>query len=466
MLIRNASDRNGRRIDLRFGQKIEAVAGQLEPVPGETVIDAHRGLLLPGLHDHHMHFLAYAASLDSVDCSDETLAAPATLLEHLQLQFQARGGAPLRGIGYHEGEHELISRQQLDQVSRQTPIRLQHRTGRLWIYNSAAIALLQASDDYPHGAERDSKGKLTGRFFHMDDWLQQHFPRSPLNLSRASQQLAEYGITGLTDAGPDNDDSTRTMLATAQSRGELLQRVVLMGRPELTFEPSPTLKPGPCKIYLKENALPDFDQLCVQIREQHQRDRPVAFHCVTAAELHFALAALATSETQGFDRIEHASICDDEAIAIAARLGVTVVSQSILLAERGDRYRQSVPSDEQPLLYRAKSFLTAGVPFAGSSDAPFASANPWHGMAAAVQRTTPSGVEMGTEEKLTSREALALYLGHPADPGRRQRTLDAGQPADLVLLKDSLDEFIEPINRLPTVRATWIDGRQVYVNPA
>jgi predicted amidohydrolase YtcJ len=465
VLIRNACDINGRPIELRFNRQIEAVAAQLEPAPGEEVIDACGGLLLPGLHDHHMHFLAYAASLDSVDCSEETLADAATLLEHLQQQLQARGGAPLRGIGYHEGEGELISRQQLDEVSRQIPIRLQHRTGRLWIYNSAAIALLQASD-YPHGAERDSKGTLTGRFFHMDDWLQQHFPRSPLNLSRASQKLAEYGITGLTDAGPDNDDSTRTMLATAQAGGELLQRVVLMGRPELNFEPSTALKPGPCKIYLKENALPDFDQLCAQIGEQHQRQRAVAFHCVTAAELHYALAALDTAGTSGFDRIEHASVCDDQAIAIAAALGVTVVSQPILLAERGDRYRQSVPSDEQPLLYRARSFLTAGVPFAGSSDAPFASANPWRGMAAAIQRTTPSGVEMGSAEKLSVKEALALYLGDPADPGRRQRTLDEGQPADLVLLKESLDEFIKAENRLPTVKATWIDGRQVYVNPA
>lgn len=458
MLIRNALLLNGSRVDIRFNQRIEAIASGLDPQPGEETRDATGHLLLPGLHDHHLHFLAYAASLNSVDCSAPALEQTDALLVHLRTALTDQHTS-LRAIGYHEGSASLLDRAALDSVSRTVPIRVQHRTGRLWIYNSAAINEL-GIDDFPDGAERDSRGSLTGRFFHVDDWLRARVPRRLPDLFQASRQLAALGITGFTDAGPDNNSGTLDLFRQAQKNGQLLQKVTMMGRPELDFDNAGLLALGPCKLYLKESELPDFDALCELIRQQHQRQRPVAFHCVTTTELHFALAALSVAGTCGRDRIEHASLCDDDALPLIQSLNLTVVSQPIFIAERGDRYRQSLAPAEQALLYRARSFIDAGIAFAGSSDAPFGSPSPWLSMRAAVRRLTPSGHRLGVEERLDSNRALALYLGAPDDPGRSVRTLTVGEPADLVLLNDAVIDFEK--DPLPTVAATWIDGHYVF----
>ena len=75
MLIRNAelygvAPGSGRdaRTDVRLKDGRIAAVGQLAAEPSEQVIDAAGGALLPGLHDHHIHLLGYAASLNSVRC--------------------------------------------------------------------------------------------------------------------------------------------------------------------------------------------------------------------------------------------------------------------------------------------------------------------------------------------------------------------------------------------------------------
>ncbi|WP_372809753.1 amidohydrolase family protein [Litorivivens sp.] len=457
MLIRNLSSLDGTRFDMRFEQRIQAIAPTLEPQTNESWFDAAGRLALPGLHDHHCHFLAYAASLASVDCAGAAHEQQAALLDHLHAALPKHSGG-LRAIGYHEGSESLLDRHILNRVSAEVPIRVQHRTGRLWIYNDAAIAQLEQRP--PDSAERDDRGELTGRFFHMDDWLREHFPKPLPDVAHASQRLAAYGITGLTDAGPDNDNGTAALFQDLQEEGRLSQRITLMGCADLQFTSTDFLRQGPCKIYLKESALPDLEGLCELIAQQHQRQRAVAFHCVTAAELHFALAALTDVGALPTDRIEHASLCDDDALAIIKDLGISVVSQPIFIAERGDRYRASFSDDDQQLLYRARSFLDAGIPFAASSDAPFGNANPWQCMRAATYRKTPSGITLNAAESLTPDMALQMYLGEPSDPGRCQRQLGPGEAADFVVL--SQRSF--GLDTLPEVFQTYIDGHCVFTS--
>ena len=456
MLIKNLVDPEGTPFDLRFSEQILERSATLVPRPDEPVHDAGGRCAVPGLHDHHCHFLAYAAALASVDCAASALEQPEALIRFLSEQLPNHSDG-LRAIGYHEGGHGLIDRHALNRLSSSVPVRVQHRTGRLWIYNHAAIAQLR-SNEFPEAAERDDEGRLTGRFFHMDDWLQQHFPKPLPDIARASRRLAAYGITGLTDAGPDNNAETVALFRAFQEDERLLQRVTLMGRPDLDFTSTDNLILGPCKIYLKENALPAFDELCALITRQHQRHRAVAFHCVTAAELHFALAALTEVGSLPSDRIEHASLCDDEALKIIRQLGISVVSQPIFIAERGDRYRASLPEDDQRILYRACSFLDVEIPFAASSDAPFGNANPWLCMRAAVARATPSGVILNPHEALSPEAALSMYLGKAEDPGRQWRSLTPGNPADLVILESATIELDKP----PRVSKTFINGRCVY----
>src|SRR6185312_5581927 len=102
MLIRNAEIDFGRRADIRVADGVIAEMGRLTFAPGETAIDAGGDALLPGLHDHHIHLLAFAAARDSVRCGPPWVESAEALAEVLQAAVLRSSGGWLRGIGYHE----------------------------------------------------------------------------------------------------------------------------------------------------------------------------------------------------------------------------------------------------------------------------------------------------------------------------------------------------------------------------
>ncbi|MCG8315777.1 MAG: CoA transferase, partial [Pseudomonadales bacterium] len=106
--------------DLRIENGLIKEMGNLTPQPNETVIDAHGGALLPGLNDHHIHFLSYAASLASVDCSPNKVIDRKGLINALQ---QNAGTIEwLRGFGYHESIAGDIDCHWLDQYGPNRPV--------------------------------------------------------------------------------------------------------------------------------------------------------------------------------------------------------------------------------------------------------------------------------------------------------------------------------------------------------
>src|SRR5687768_12237258 len=98
VLIRNAKIWRGGLSDLRIEAGHTAAFGKLEPLPGERVIEAQGGALLPGLHDHHIHLPALAAARASVRCGPPEVTDEAELAAALNRPGQGW----LRGIGYHE----------------------------------------------------------------------------------------------------------------------------------------------------------------------------------------------------------------------------------------------------------------------------------------------------------------------------------------------------------------------------
>jgi predicted amidohydrolase YtcJ len=218
---------------------------------------------------------------------------------------------------------------------------------------------------------------------------------------------------------------------------------------------------GPVKVLLDDDDLPDFDRVAATITRAHGWGRGVAVHCVTAGELAFALAAFGQADAGPGDRIEHGGVVHPDAAARIADLGLTVVTQPGFIAERGDRYLAEVDPADQPYLYPCASLIAAGVRVAGSSDAPYASPDPWAAMAAAVNRTTRGGLPLGLEERVAPRRALALFLGKFDDPGGPSRRVAEGAAADLCLLRSPLAEALaEP--SADQVAATIVAGRMVF----
>lgn len=452
MLIRNAEVWQHGIADVRIDAGRIATVGPLRPIEGELVIEANGGALLPGLHDHHIHLAALAAKAASVACGPPDVEDEAALAATIDRP----GEGWLRGIGYHESVAGMLDTAMLDRLAPHRPVRLQHRSGRMWFLNSRALDELLGCAAPPPGLDR-----ATGRLFDEDIWLRAVLGSQPPELGETSTRLAAMGVTGLTDMTPANDPATVAYFSAEQAAGRLVQKAVLAGTLALadaTFDARLAL--GSAKLHLHEAAFPDLDETITFARAAHDQGRGVAVHCTTEAELVFALAVIDAAGPLGGDRIEHAGIAPDALIAEMARMKLWAVSQPHFIAERGDRYARDVEPRDAPALYRLRAFLNAGVTLAGGSDAPFGDADPWASMAAAVSRTTRSGQVLGAEEALTPEEALTLFLADALDL-TRERQIEPGADADLCLLDRNWAAERIRLSAID-VRLTIIDGNVVH----
>jgi predicted amidohydrolase YtcJ len=435
VLIAHAEIDGGAPVDVRIAAgRIEEIAPRLARRPGEMRLDAAGGALLPGLHDHHIHLRALAAAESSLRCGPPEVTNADALAA--ALTAAAGSDAWIRGIGYHESVAGELDRERLDALVPDRPLRIQHRSGALWIVNSAAARRLDldGAADAP-GVERNASGRASGRLYRLDAWLRDRIGgAAPPSLHAVSRRLAAFGVTGLTDATHTNTAAEIAAFAAAAERGELLQRLVVMGGPELPASGCPAVERGARKLMLDERDLPDFDEVRGSVEDAHRADRAVAVHCVTRAELVLAAAAFAEAGSRAGDRIEHAAVAPPDAVALLAELSLTVVTQPNFVYERGDAYRVDVDPAERPWLYRGRGLLAASVPLGGGSDAPFGDPDPWAAMRAAVDRRTRAGAVLGPDEGLTPERALALFTSPASAPGDPPRTLAAGAPADLCLL--------------------------------
>ncbi|WP_343603116.1 amidohydrolase family protein [Mycobacterium sp.] len=430
MLIQRARTLDGAPVDVRVGTRIAAVGNGLDPLPGEDVFDAAGGTVLPGLHDHHVHLYSAAAASTSVRVGPPQVRDRAGLAAALAGVAVGEDGW-IRAVGYHDSVAGPLDRAALDALVPGIPLRVQHRSGMLWMLNSAGLARVGLAG-HPDGRLRS------------DEKWSAALGRRDIGLADLSRVLSSRGVTGITDATPDLDVGDMVRLAELHRHGELRQRVH-------------TLAPG--KRVLHDDRL-DLDELTSWIAQRHRDGGPVAVHCVTAAQLVVTIAALGQAGTHPGDRIEHAAMVPPDCIADLAELGVTVVTQPNFVAERGDDYRAEVPVADRDQLWRVASLLHAGIPVAFSTDMPFGAGDPWAAMRAAVHRTTPAGAVLGPAESVTARTAVMLFLGYADCPARR-RTVAAGQPGDLCLLTVAPDVALAELDA-GMVAATIIGGHLAH----
>lgn len=456
MLIRRAQLEGGRIVDVRIADGRIARLGDLAPVAGDEILDAKGGLLLPGLHDHHTHLIALAAAMDSVRCGPPEVKDA----EELRAALHRPGEGWLRGVGYHESVAGMLDAAALDHLAPQRPVRVQHRSGRMWFFNSAGLEIVANAPGAAERLEREN-GRFTGRLFDADSWLREALRGAPPSLAAVGERLARYGITGVTDMSPANDAALAAYFVSEQATGALPQNLLLAGGLDLQArDMGPRVRVGPAKLHLHDANLPDLQTAIDFIRAAHRSARAIAVHCVTDAELLYTLAALEEAGARRGDRIEHASIARPVEIARMAELGLWVAVQPNFIAERGDQYLADVESEYVPHLYRLKSFLDAGVSLAAGSDAPFGDPDPWAAMKAAVQRRSPSGAAIGAEEALSPEQALDLFLRDPVDLSARRR-IEEGVPADLCLLDCDWNAARAELSA-SHVRSVFIAGRLLF----
>ena len=162
-------------------------------------------------------------------------------------------------------------------------------------------------------------------------------------------------------------------------------------------------------------------------------------------------------------RIEHCSVINDSIIYKIKKLGVIPVLHNYIneLGDLLDPYGE----DRLNNMFATKSFLDAGILPALHSDAPVSNYDPRIRWESTVLRTNSSGKILGTNQRITAKEALMMYTKGGANATgelAKKGTLEKGKFADFVIIKENpLEINPSEIHQLHLLE-TWVNGKLVY----
>jgi len=487
--------------------------------PGARVVRLDGATVVPGLIDAHCHVADVGYLAAGADCSQPSAPdIPAVQARLREAAGRTPRGSWVTGSGYVEyklRERRHPTRADLDQAVPDRPAVLYHTSLHACVLNTAALAeagLADRQPDPPDGAfGRDSDGRLDGVVY--EGPMFELFVRNlRADLARmdagararlvqmASRRLAAFGLTAACDA--DMRQDSLPAFAEADAAGLLGLRIYglvvhdqvdwllasgLRGRwsDRLAAEAVKIWADGgmssrtaaihgsyPVPPYGSGILYFERDELTEMVRDFDARGFQVAIHAQGDRGIETVLDAYAATLAAGAGgagnplrhRIEHGGALYPPLAARAAALGIVVVSQPGFLSTLGDGFAEAF-GDRSDELYSFGSWQRAGITVAGSSDAPVITADPRLGIRDAILRRTGDGRVLGPAERLTAREALALYTTQAAFAARREDetgSLEPGKLADFAVLDaNPLDADPERIPGIG-VLATVVGGSPVH----
>jgi predicted amidohydrolase YtcJ len=321
----------------------------------------------------------------------------------------------------------------------------------------------------------------------MNSYVLQKMPQpstSEMNdgFTRINQYFLSCGITSVHEASRNNNVSRWTQLKDATAKGRLKSRVnMLFGYESLTqFQEmglargagDDSLRLAGIKVLLGESGKglnPSQEELNRQVLRAHKTGFQVAIHAVTPIEVEAAIAALESvyspAQPSARHRIEHCSECPPRLFERVCRIKTAIVTQPPFLYHSGDRYLATVSPDHIRWLYRAKSFLDAGLVVAASSDGPVTPPDPLLGMYAAVTRKSKTNHIIADKERVSPAQALAMHTVNGACLSFEENlkgSLSSGKLADMVLLSD--DPLNSESGQIKDIKMemTVVDGEIVW----
>jgi predicted amidohydrolase YtcJ len=497
------------------GEELARAAG-----PEAEVVGLSGSTIVPGLIDPHCHLTMLAYLLTGADCSPAAAPSVAAILDRLADQAAGPEGWVV-GSGYAEylledGRHP--TRAELDRVVPDAPCALFHLSLHLVVVNSAglrALGLDETSPDPPNSTmSRDADGRLDGRLYEQIvlDLLNANLGallravdgigRAAV-VRRAADHLAGLGITSSSEAAADA--AAFLALREAERHGELPIRVGvhfkhgdagwLLEAGMSTGFGSERLRIGAIKLFCDggmssrtaavdepyldppgETGLLWYEPagLATIVEACDRAGFQVAIHAQGERGIRTTLAAyerIAGSAVAGGGpnparhRIEHGGCFTPELRAVAARLGIHVVTQPAFLSALGDGYLTAFGQARADGLYPLASLIREGVVVAGSSDAPVIGASPFVAIRDAQLRRTDTGKYVGRDEALTAEQALELYTVRAAFvSGRDDRlgSLEPGKLADFVVLDRNPLTSAPASTAQTVVRLTVVGGEVVH----
>lgn len=487
------------------------------------VVDLDGRTLMPGFVDAHAHTVLHGSGVDWVDLSDAKTIDD--VVERLRIRAEQSSDGAIRGYGYDQSK--LVERRHpdahdLDRVSTERHVQIQHASGHGYAVNSAVLAAYGISADTatPEGGriDRDAAGHPVGVIFdsacdlltgpsgvkvtnHGPNF---HLPMTEEEVARlfdlGQRSFLAAGITTICDAQVTELEMAAYLRARDSGRLQMrahlmylsnnlehLERLGLVSRlgdDRLELHGVKLYADGSViarTAYLGDHACcgapapngylyHEPDELIELILTAHRLGLRTATHAQGEVPIGLVLDAVRQARAEvprpGLrHRIEHCGFPSDEQIARMAELSVVPVPQPMQVHLYADSLMEEY-GEYGGRFYPYRSFAQAGLPVIVSSDAPVTMPGPLRAAWAAVTRVTSSGATAVADQCVGRESALRGITTAPADllDRRDLGTLRPGSRADMVLL--DLDAVTAEIDQLAmaAVLETWVAGEPVWTS--
>ena len=495
-------------------QDIKALIGK-----GTQAYDAKQMTIVPGFTDCHNHAPGNTLLYEVIvgNPYEVEFVTIKSIVE--KLRAKARETPPGTWVeGYFFDDTKVKDKRQLnvhdlDEVSRDHPVAVQHRGGHTSYYNSKALEMAGITKNTPNPAggtfDRDENGDLNGRVTDRARGAisrvgnratvpgDQKLQRDRDGLAYISKQFVRYGLTSVHHEGGD-----LFALQQVRARGELLHRVsyeatgnvleamitsgiatgfgdewIRFGATsEHTVDGSFSERtmalsqpyPGTNPPY-KGNVTETQDELNAWIERVHRAGIQANCHANGDVAIDMVLTAFERAQklfprADARPKITHCTLVNDDLLRRLKATGTVPAVFTTYAYYNPDKFRFY----GEELMKRCMAFrslLDAGIPAATGSDfspGPFA---PLMGIQGMVTRTGWDGETWGANQRISVDEALRVNTLNGAYASREEAikgSIAPGKLADFVVLSEDLHTVDkEKIKDVQIVR-TVVGGSTVY----
>jgi predicted amidohydrolase YtcJ len=486
---------------------------------GTETYDARRMTIVPGFIDCHNHAPGTSLLYDVLVGNPYVVEFETISSIVDKLRAKARETPPGTWVeGYFFDDTKVKDNRELnihdlDQVSKDHPVVVQHRGGHTSYYNTKAFEMadINKSTPNPPGGtfDRDANGDLTGRVtdraraafnragkrhtFTEDERLQ----RDRDGLAFISKQFVRYGVTSVHHEG-----GNLSALQAVRARGDLKHRVsyesggkmldamiangietgfgdewIRLGATsehgvdgsfsERTMALS-TPYPGVTPPY-KGNVTESQDDLNAWIERVHRAGIQVNCHANGDVAIDMVLTAVERAQKL-FPRIDarpkitHCTLINDDLVRRIKAAGVVPAPFTSYAYYNSDKF---VFYGEEMMKHcmAYRSFLDAGIVAAAGSDFSPGPFDPRMAIQGMVTRTGWDGKTWGANQRISVEEALRVNTINGAYNSHEEAikgSITAGKFADFVVLSDDLFTIDQQKLKDIEIVRTVVGGTTVY----